>query len=208
MRYPLISYYIDATYMLHIPDPATLRAVYESNRAIDPMTPFPYWAQIWPSAKAMLQFLQEDPSWIRDKTVVELGAGIALPSLMMAEHMKHLVVSDHDDDAVMLMEKNIAQLQCDNALARNIDWNAFPNDLQMEVLMLCDVNYAPDQFDGLMQLIQTQLEMGTLILLATPQRITASTFVESIQSMIRRSASFTVEHMGSSVDISILILSA
>jgi hypothetical protein len=72
---------------------------------------------------------------------------------------------------------------------------------------LSDINYAPDQFGPLRVLIQNFLAQGTIIILATPQRITVTPFAEALQPFIKHSVLQTVTHNGQVVDIRILILS-
>ena len=90
---------------------------------------------------------------IQNKHVLEIGAGIGLPSLMMAGVAKSIQISDYDKEAVALLQKNIEHLQLQNAEALQLDWNAIPENLQPDVILLSDVNYDPGQFDVLIHLI-------------------------------------------------------
>ena len=207
MFYPTSLVNISDTLSLKIPIPELIRPVYENLLAKNALTPFPFWAQIWPSAKVMTAFLQEQPEWIQNKRVLELGAGIGLPSFSIADQVAELLITDHDKDAVSLIEENILYVGLKNAKAKCINWNDFPYDLNAEVLLLSDINYAPDQFKPLLNLIHSCLIRHTIIILTTPQRITITPFAEALQPFITKSVVKSIEHSGQLVEIRLLLLS-
>jgi predicted nicotinamide N-methyase len=174
---------------------------------MDPASPFPYWAKVWPSAIALVKVLQKHPSLIRDKTVLELGAGIGLPSLLMANEAKTIQVSDYDSEAVELFRKNIAHLQLHNVQALQMDWNDLPENIDPEVIILSDVNYDPTQFESLTKLIQKFIHQGCTIILSTPQRIIANPFVLALSEFIIADYLEMVDENGVRKEISILVLS-
>ena len=44
----------------------------------------PYWTELWPSAKGLAQHLYSNKNFLSDKTILELGCGLGLPSLVSA----------------------------------------------------------------------------------------------------------------------------
>jgi predicted nicotinamide N-methyase len=206
MSYPDILLEIQKGFSLYVPDPEQTKRVYEQLCAKDPATPFPFWAKIWPSAIALADFLQQQPHWIKDKQVLELGAGIGLPSLRMAQQAAGMLISDHAPEAVALLQKNIQYLGLVNVNAAHLDWNDLPEGIRADTLLLSDINYAPEQFAPLLGLIRKMLAQGTTIVLATPQRITITPFAEAIQPYIKDSVLQTVLENGQPVEIRILVL--
>jgi predicted nicotinamide N-methyase len=207
MQYPVKLSQISAEKAIYIPDYEQVKEVYASLIKIDPNTPFPFWAKLWPSSIALVNVLENNPNWIRDKHVLELGAGIGLPSLMLAGLVKSIQVSDYADEAVELLQKNIAHLNLMNVQALQLDWNHLPISIQPDVLILSDVNYDPSQFDTLIQIITSKILDGCTILLATPQRIMASPFVQALETYIQTTYVEVVNENTSSIEISILVLS-
>ncbi len=207
MQYPVKLSQISAEKAIYIPDYKQVKEVYASLIKIDPNTPFPFWAKLWPSSIALVNVLENNPNWIRDKHVLELGAGIGLPSLMLAGLVKFIQVSDYADEAVELLQKNIAHLNLMNVQALQLDWNHLPISLQPDVLILSDVNYDPSQFDTLIQIITRKILDGCTILLATPQRIMASPFVQALETYIQTTYVEVVNENASAIEISILVLS-
>ena len=206
MPYPDKLMEIQDGLTLYVPDPDLVKSTYEELLAKDHATPFPFWAQIWPSTKAMSSFLKSERLWIKGKHVLELGAGIGLPSFLMAGFASEMIISDYAIEAVALIEKNIQNLGLQNVKAMCLDWNHFPDGIKAETVLLSDINYAPDQFGVLIALIRKLIGQGSTIILSTPQRITATPFAEALQPFIKRTVTQTVEHNKQTVDIGILIL--
>lgn len=207
VNYPVKLTPITAGMALYVPDPEQVKPVYESSLEKDPATVFPFWAQIWPSALALASFLKEEQGLIKDKKVLELGAGIGLPSFAVAELASEMTISDHAPGAVALIKKNIQYLGLQHISALLLDWNHLPEDICAETVLLSDVNYAPGQFDALLALIRKFTEQGSTIVLATPQRITITPFAEALQPYIRQSVLKTVTGLRQDVEIRILVLS-
>ena len=207
MQYPVQLTQIGTEKAIYIPAYDTVKAIYTDLLALDPATPFPYWAKVWPSATALHNVLKKHPSLIRDKTVLELGAGIGLPSLLMANEAKAIQISDYDLEAVELLRKNIAHLQLQNVQAMQLDWNTIPEHITAEVVILSDVNYDPTQFETLTKLIEKFIHQGCTIILSTPQRIMASPFVQKLEGYIIERHEALVDENGIPKEISILVLS-
>jgi predicted nicotinamide N-methyase len=207
MQYPVQLTQIGAEKAIYIPAYEAVKTIYADLLALDPATPFPYWAKVWPSATALHNVLQKHPSLIRDKTVLELGAGIGLPSLLMASEAKTIQISDYDFQAVELLQKNITHLQLQNAQAIQMDWNNLPENIDPEVIILSDVNYDPTQFKTLTKLIEKFIHQGSTVILSTPQRIMASPFVQKLEGYIIERHEALVDENGIPKEISILVLS-
>ena len=203
MFYPLqITNFTDHL-SLYIPHPEKVKPVYESLLAKDPTTPFPFWAKLWPAALAMTSFLQQHPGYVQGKQILEIGAGIGLPSFTIASIAGSVIVSDHATEAVMLMEKNIEHLGLTHTKAMWLDWNNVPAGLHADTILLSDVNYDPTQFDVLLALIRRFVQQGSTVILATPQRITAGRFTTELNVYIRETETMIKD----GVDVGIVVLS-
>jgi predicted nicotinamide N-methyase len=198
---------IEAGLTLYVPDKELVKTHYEVLLANDESTLFPYWAKIWPAAEAMCAFLQTETDFIKGKRVLEIGAGIGLPSFTIAAQTSTIIISDYAIDAIAFIEKNIKHLGLTNAKPMCLDWNNFPSNITADVLLLSDINYAPADFNSLQELIQRFLAQGSTIIIATPQRITASPFVEKLVQYIKRSELQRIQNEFELIDIRILVLS-
>jgi len=191
---------------LYIPKQEQVKIHFEALYAKDPTEAFPYWAKIWPSAIALTKYLQANPSWINNKKVLEMGAGIGLPSFSIAEKVNQLTITDHNADAVASMKKNITYLGLSNAIALELDWNHFPDHLQANTILLSDINYAPEQFDPLFNLIQLLINKGSSILIATPHRIMGNEFIHRLQELIKHEEILQIASREVEQPISIFVL--
>jgi predicted nicotinamide N-methyase len=206
LKYPTCLYQSQNKLSILIPDPACIKSTYDVLIQKDANTPFPFWAKLWPASIALTNFLQSNIHWVDNKKVLEIGAGIGLPSFSIATLAKEVLISDHAADAIVLMNQNINHLQLPNTRAACLDWNHFPNDIKADTILLSDVNYAPEQFEQLLNLIKRFIAEGSTIILATPQRIMGVPFVTSLQSNITGSHVCSVIDNEQTIDISILIL--
>ncbi len=207
MQYPVQITQISAEKAIYIPDNEQVKHIYASLLKLDPTTPFPFWAKLWPSSIALLDVLKAHPHLIENKHVLEIAAGIGLPSLMMADITKSIQISDYEKEAVALLQKNIEYLKLQNAQALQIDWNNVPENLHPEVILLSDVNYDPTQFDPLINLIVKFIHQGSTVILSTPQRIMASPFVQKLEAYIINRHDTLVNENGIHKEISTLVLS-
>jgi predicted nicotinamide N-methyase len=141
---------------------------------------FPFWAKLWPAAKALTEFIQEYPHWVTNKKLLELGAGLGLPSLYASRFASTVICSDYDYDAVGFINENIALNAVNNMEAAKIDWTQLPDELEWDVLLMSDVNYDPSNFPLLLQLMHRSLSSGKTILLSSPQRLAGKRFITAL----------------------------
>ena len=160
---------------IFIPDEKEVKQLYKEGKIA-----FPYWSQVWPSAIALSQFISKHPDLVINKKIIELAAGLGLPSMIASFHALKVICSDQDEHAVAIMEKTIQQLGLKNCSTEILDWNDLPENLEADVVLLSDINYNPDSFPALKKLVHTLIQKNITIILATPQRLMAKEFVEEI----------------------------
>jgi methyltransferase-like protein 23 len=191
---------------LCIPDAGYVQRLYRDQKHRNPKTPFPYWTQVWPAALAMAEFLVRHPEYVQHKKVLELAAGLGLPSLVAARWASEVQCSDYLPDAVAVIRQSVASNALANVTPLVLDWNHLPADLSTDVLLVSDINYDPSQFTVLKAVLQGFLEKGTTILLSTPQRLMAKPFVEQLLPLSKSAEQMTVMHHGEKVSISLFVL--
>lgn len=134
----------------------------------------PYWAEVWPSGVALARVVGElDLAGAR---VVELGAGIGLPSLAAAVRGADVLATDWAEDAVALLQDNaarngitlrVAQVRWDepSRLLRAAPW---------DLVLLADVLYEQRNADRLLELLPL---LGGDVIVAEPGRPAAAGFL-------------------------------
>lgn len=167
-----------------IPAAEALQQWYHEQLKANKQSAAPYWAQVWAAAYALCNFLAKRNELIKNKTILELAAGLGLPSFLAAQTATAVTCSDVSSDAVLLMQKSIAQNQFNNCTASVLDWNQLPVDLNPDVLLLSDINYEPQVFATLYKVLVSFLEKGTTVILSTPQRLMAKPFIQQLQPFI------------------------
>ena len=62
----------------------------------------PYWAELWPAARALAAALPD----VRGMRIVELGCGLGVPSLVAAARGAEVTATDWAADAIELLREN------------------------------------------------------------------------------------------------------
>jgi predicted nicotinamide N-methyase len=167
---------------------------------------FLYWAKLWPSAIALSQYVAGQPHLVAGKKVLELAAGLGLPGIVAAHMAREVIISDYMPEAVSVMQSSVALNGLSNVQCRLLDWNGLPADPDADVLLLSDINYEPAAFEILYAVLMGFLAKGTVILLATPQRLMAKPFVERLLSYCVAQEEQLIDLNGESSFISVFVL--
>ncbi|MFP5039755.1 class I SAM-dependent methyltransferase [Parasediminibacterium sp. JCM 36343] len=188
---------------LYVPDQEYIKQHYQQQKKQNPDTPFPYWAKVWPASLAMASFFDENERYIQGKQVLEIAAGLGLPSVVAAKHAKNVYCTDYLPEAVDAIGQSIQHNQLQNMQVGLLDWNDLPSNLiDIEVLLLSDINYNPESFQVLLGVITTFLEKGCTIILSTPQRLLAKPFIEQLLPLCKHQK----EYILGDVAITVMVL--
>ena len=141
----------------------------------------PYWAELWPSAIALAHDVAGRT--LRGARVLELGCGLALPSIAAAIAGARATASDWAPDALALVCVNAARNGV-AVTALRADWSA-PDALldgaPWDVVLASDVLYERRNAAILARLLP-RLVNGGEILLADPGRPPAAAFLAAAVS--------------------------
>lgn len=191
---------------LCVPDEKIVEEKYrrEKLNGGDPL--FPYWAKLWPASLALCEYMYANNTIIKDKVVLELAAGLGLPSMLASKFARKVICSDYVQEALDIMQQSAALNQAGNIECRLVNWHHYPDDLNPDVILLSDINYDPGEFEILNQLLISLLEKGTIIVLSTPQRIMGKPFIESLLPYCKEKSTGHIETGSSSEEIFIIQL--
>ncbi len=135
----------------------------------------PYWAELWPSGLALARAVATLD--LRGARVLELGAGLGLPSLAAALGGADVLATDWADDAIELLRRN-AERNGIALRAESVRWDE-PEPLLREarwsLVLGADLLYERRNADQLLELLP---QLGGDALLADPGRPFAKGFVE------------------------------
>jgi predicted nicotinamide N-methyase len=138
----------------------------------------PYWAELWTSGVALAHDVARRS--LRGARTVELGCGLALPSIAAARAGGRVLATDWSPDAVAAATANarrndaeIETLVCDWAEPAAILERA-----PFQLVLASDVLYEQRNVDQLLELLPRLVNEHGRILLADPGRAPAERFLE------------------------------
>lgn len=136
----------------------------------------PYWAEAWPSGLVLAAHLADRSLVGLD--AIELGCGLALPSLVAAAGGAAVVATDWAPDALELARENARR----NGLVlgtRQLDWRAVPSDTEtFDLLLAADVLYEARNAAPVLDCIERLVRPGGTALIADPGRRHAGAFLD------------------------------
>lgn len=168
---------------------------------------FPFWGKSWPAAEALAGFLVKHHHYVQDKRVLELAAGLGLPSLVAARFAGEVTSTDYLKEPLKLIKASAQLNHIANLQTGILNWHDLPDDIDTDVLLLSDVNYDPTAFEALDNMLEYFISKNVLVILSTPQRIMAKSFIEKWMPYQKLQEEQTILHMGEEVRISTMILS-
>jgi predicted nicotinamide N-methyase len=138
----------------------------------------PYWSVLWRSGLELAREL--DPAFVRGKRVVELGCGLAVPSLAAARAGAEVLATDGDADALALVAHN-AELNRVNVETARVRWDR-PQALiargRFDLVLAADVLY---ERPAVTQLLELLPRLAPEIWLADPGRPAAPAFLDEAE---------------------------
>jgi predicted nicotinamide N-methyase len=136
--------------------------------------PDPYWAQVWPAAKAMAELVLT-PHWPVGKRVLELGCGNGFVGLAALARGCHVTFSDYVPFAVELAVANALCNGLEKVSGIVLDWRNPARDLRFDTLVAADVFYDPELHLPLLSSIDQLLQPEGTVWLGDPGRSTLAT---------------------------------
>lgn len=130
----------------------------------------PYWADLWPSARALAaEILDRPPPAGR---VIELGCGgLALPSLALASRGVRVVASDYYVEALEFARANAVRNGIEPPTTMLLDWRSPPADAgRFDLVLAADVLYEQRNAKALATLLPRLTAPAGRVLIADPGR--------------------------------------
>ena len=145
----------------------------------------PYWAELWPAARALAAALPD----VAGLRVVELGCGLGVPSLVAAARGAEVTATDWAADAVELLSENAAR----NGLelrAEVRDWRE-PWAERFDLAIAADVLYERRNVEPLLERLRELAPVAFVGLAGRPyeqQFLDAAPAVEHVADRVVRLA--------------------
>lgn len=141
----------------------------------------PYWADLWPSARGLTRHLLDRPP--RERRILELGSGVALPSLALRSLGGDPLATDYYADALRFAEMNAARNGLAPLRTSLLDWRDPPAGERWDLVVAADVVYEQRNAEMLARLLPAILADGGRMLLADPGRVYIGEFHDRMEEM-------------------------
>lgn len=109
----------------------------------------PYFGVVWPSSVALTKYLEKN--FPPESTILELGCGLAIPSIYLAKKGKTVLATDFHPDVPFFLHENKNRNAVDLQLEIG-HWQNF--QANQELLIGSDILYDRDQVDQLIELLK------------------------------------------------------
>jgi predicted nicotinamide N-methyase len=153
----------------------------------------PYWAMPWPSGRVLAETVAADPP-APGTRVLELGCGLALPSIAAARAGAQVLATDGASDAVAFAAHSFALNEVEAEVA-HVDWAAHGEELAergpWDLVLAADVFYLQANVQLALRLLPWLRAPGAEVWLADPRRAGTRDFLASARSTFKLA---TTEH--------------
>ena len=155
----------------------------------------PYWAELWPSSIVLARAVTALP--LAGLTVVELGCGLALPSIAAALGGARALATDWSSEALAYAERNARDNGAELETAR-VAW-ANPDALvaraPFDLVLAADVLYEARNAPQLSELLP---RLGSEVQLADPGRPALQRFLAGVEDdwLVERAPTKELKHGG------------
>jgi predicted nicotinamide N-methyase len=142
----------------------------------------PYWADLWPSAVMLAEFVLIGPS-SEGIRAVELGCGIGLVSIAAAMRGMRVTATDYDEDALEFARRNAEMNGAVLEDCRLLDYREDYEGPGYEVILGADLLYEKEKCEPLARWIAQALADEGRAFICDPHRAAADGFSDRLQEM-------------------------
>jgi predicted nicotinamide N-methyase len=141
----------------------------------------PYWAELWPSALALARHLSERD--LAGTSVIELGCGVGLPSVLALVRGASVLATDHYEAALAFTAYNArANVDLEPEVSV-LDWRE--SDIEgvgvFDLVLAADVLYEAKNAAALADLVPKLLAPGGEAIMADPRRDESPIFLDAME---------------------------
>lgn len=141
----------------------------------------PYWAELWPSARALARKVSNRS--LRGRPTLELGCGLGLPSIAAALAGGRVLATDWSPESLEYTAVNARHnaVELETAICSWAEPGSIVERGPWSLVLASDVLYERRNVDQLLELLPLLVTSGE-VWIADPGRATADLFVERARS--------------------------
>lgn len=130
--------------------------------------PPPYWAFAWAGGQALARFILDHPALVRDRSVLDFGAGSGIVGLAAVRAgARDVLCADVDAFALAAMRLNAS---LNGLQLRTTAEDVIGQTMPVELILVGDMCYERPLTDRLLAWLYQRLRSGTEVLLGDPGR--------------------------------------
>lgn len=136
----------------------------------------PYWAEIWPSAVSLSEFLAEEID-VSGKNIIEIGAGVGVASVTAAAMGANVLATDYSPEALRFIICNALNNKV-RLRAERLDWRCIECGERFDFLLAADVLYERVNLLPITNAVEKLLKPDGCAYIADPRRRLAKQFLD------------------------------
>lgn len=140
----------------------------------------PYWAELWPSAVALSEYILTHQDDFNQKQILELGTGLGLCGIAATKAGADVLFSDYEQQALAMTTVNFKRNFNRIPAVSLMDWRDIPEDRSFDVIIAADILYEHRWLEPVRHLLNKMVKPKGLALIAEPGRTVAATFFERL----------------------------
>ena len=142
----------------------------------------PYWADLWPSAIALSEYITEHSVLVKNQDVIELGCGLGLPGMVASNLGGKVLMTDYLEEALSFARLNWEQNLSSVFNSELVDWRKIDDKKKYDIVLASDVAYENRSFQPLLIALKSLVKKNGRILLSEPNRKFSSPFIELLKT--------------------------
>lgn len=137
----------------------------------------PYCATLWPAAVALGHEVASLGLALKDRAVLELGAGVGLPGMVAARLGARVVQSEISETALDFARLNARENNITTIRHQVLDWRDCHFEQRFDYILGSEILYAPEMHPHLIRVFTEALAPGGHILISDAMREHSMTFL-------------------------------
>lgn len=141
----------------------------------------PYWADLWPSAIALSNYLISNSIIRPGLQILEIGCGLGLPGIVAGKLGAKVTLTDYMPEPLVFAKHNWNLNNSETASFKILDWRNPDPSFASDLVLAADVAYETKAFSDLINAFGVLVKPGGTLLLAEPNRAFAQSFVSQLK---------------------------
>ncbi len=142
----------------------------------------PYWADIWPSAISLSEYVLENQNVFKGKKILELGCGLGLVGITVTAIGGDVLFTDYDPHALRFTQTNFKRNFSRPASVQLLDWRNPGHSESFDVILDADILYEKRWLGPVLNILDKKLAMHGIAYVADPDRTVAREIYTMIES--------------------------